>query len=68
MNTGTKTVQKVALLYEDFFKTILRVYPLNDLDIIVGHYLIEKAKQGDMAKEEEDMSQDFNVIIFYTVI
>jgi hypothetical protein len=44
---------------------LLRVYPLGDLDILIGHYLIEKAKIQDMAKEEEDMSLDFNVYFLF---
>ncbi len=36
--------------------------PLNDLEIVLGTYLMEKAKLGDMAKEEEDISQEMNVI------
>ena len=50
-------------LYEEFIKNILRIFPLDDLEIIVANYLVEKAKLGDMSKEEEDMSVDFNVTI-----
>ena len=48
-------------MYEDLFKTLFRIFPLSDLDIIIGNYLVEKAKISDQAKEEEDMSREFNV-------
>jgi hypothetical protein len=56
-----KTLPKIAGLYEDIFKQLLRVYPLKDLDINVGHFLIEKAKINEMAQEEEDMAANFKV-------
>jgi len=57
----SKTLPKVMSLYEELFKQLLRVFPLKDFDIIVGHYLIEKAKLNEMAQEEEDMGASFRV-------
>jgi hypothetical protein len=54
--------QTAKLLYEELVKSALRIMPLNDLEIVLGTYLMEKAKLGDMAKEEEDISQEMNVI------
>lgn len=49
-------------------KLLLRIYPLSDLEIIVGDYLIEKAKLDDMSKEEEHMSSEFNVMVLNRLI
>jgi len=57
----SKTLPKVMSLYEELFKQLLRVFPLKDFDINVGHYLIEKAKLNEMAQEEEDMGASFRV-------
>ena len=60
-NKLEKQIPNLKFLYEDFLKTLLRIFPLNDMDLIVANYLIEKAKLSDQAKEEEDISRDFNV-------
>ena len=43
-------------------KTIIRIIPFGDLEIVLATYLIEKAKNNDMSKEEEDISNEINVL------